>query len=397
MSRVLLRHLLPVLGALAALVATPAAAADELPELPNTPSGKCVDVSKATLADKPWAQRTLLPERVWPLADGAGVLVAVLDSGVRGEGQLAGVVTGSGNDCAGHGTFVASLIAARPAAGTGFAGLAPGATVLSVPANWTNAAAAITTALSMRASVICLSTVVSQDSPELQAAVALAAKQGVPIVTPAFADTGNPAPVSVLQRMSGVITVAGVDPDGQDVVKPPAGAVIDVYAPGKAIVGLGPRGGQLVGTGAGVATGFVAATLALVRQYRPELTPTQLKQRLMVTGYQQNTGTAARTIDPLAAVTAVAGTRAPVAVPVYVSAVPETPGPGGRTSALIVLAVSAGVIAAAASVSVVVPRAARRGWRAASGHRPAPLSPSASDTPRGERSAVPGRRGAGVA
>lgn len=373
------------------LVASPAAAADPLPQLPNTVSGKCVDVSKATVAEKPWAQRMLLPERVWPLATGAGVLVAVLDSGVHADGQLAGVVSGSGDDCAGHGTFVASLVAARPAAGTGFVGLAPGATVVSVPTNWSTAAAGITTALSLRASVICLSTVASQDSPALRAAVEQAAKAGVPIVTPAFGDTGSPAPVSVLQRMSDVITVAGVDPDGTDVTKPPAGAVIDVYAPGKSVVGLGPRGGQLVGAGSGVATGFVAAAVALVRQYRPELTPAQLKRRLRATAYQQNTTTTAGTIDPLAAVTAATGTQAPVAVPQHISVPPEPPGPGGREQALTILALSALVVAAAAGTSAVVRRASRRGWRAATAHRPAPPSPSAPDTAGGERSAAPDR------
>jgi hypothetical protein len=83
MSKVRLRRLLPVLGGLAVLVASPASAVDPLPQLPNTVSGKCVDVSKATVAEKPWAQRMLLPKRVWPLATGAGVLVAVLDSGVH--------------------------------------------------------------------------------------------------------------------------------------------------------------------------------------------------------------------------------------------------------------------------------------------------------------------------
>jgi hypothetical protein len=192
-------------------------------------------------------------------------------------------------------------------------------------------------------------------------------------------------PVSVLQRIAGVITVAGVDASGKDVTKPPAGAVIDVYAPGKSIVGLGPRGGQLVGAGAGVATGFVAATVALVRQYRPELTPAQLKQRLLSTGY------------PLAAVTAATGPRAGIAAPQHITAPVVPAGPGGRGTALTILGLSVAVMVAAAITGAVARRASRRGWCAATAHRPDPPSRSAPGTADDGRSVEPDRPAVGAA
>ena len=79
--------------------------------------------------EEPWAQRRFGAGRLSPVADGAGIVVAVIDSGVDpSHPQLAGHVLpgadfldpgGEGApDCVGHGTAVASLISAAPADGT---------------------------------------------------------------------------------------------------------------------------------------------------------------------------------------------------------------------------------------------------------------------------------------
>jgi membrane-anchored mycosin MYCP len=96
-----------------------------------------------TLRDEPWAQRDLDMAGAWAVSQGHGVTVAVVDSGVDYSPQLAGRVsaidlTGQGpRDCAGHGTAVASLIAASDARARGvpFYGVAPAARILSVKVN----------------------------------------------------------------------------------------------------------------------------------------------------------------------------------------------------------------------------------------------------------------------
>jgi membrane-anchored mycosin MYCP len=91
----------------------------------------------------PWAQTELDWSSVWPQTEGQGVTVAVVDSGVDYNKQLAGKVTavdltGTGfGDCVGHGTIVAGIIAASDleAKGFPFAGVAPEAKILSVKVN----------------------------------------------------------------------------------------------------------------------------------------------------------------------------------------------------------------------------------------------------------------------
>ena len=81
-------------------------------------------------AAAPWAQRELGFASVWKRTRGGGVTVAVVDSGVDANPQfgdrvipgpdlVAGTRPGipPGADCVGHGTAVASIIAAAPVSG----------------------------------------------------------------------------------------------------------------------------------------------------------------------------------------------------------------------------------------------------------------------------------------
>src|SRR5439155_23371698 len=91
----------------------------------------------------PWTIQRLGVSRAWELTKGDGVTVAVIDTGVDASvPQLSGhvlpgtdVVNGGGaanNDCLGHGTFVAGIIAAQPKQGTGVVGVAPGVNILPI-------------------------------------------------------------------------------------------------------------------------------------------------------------------------------------------------------------------------------------------------------------------------
>ncbi|WP_414935915.1 type VII secretion-associated serine protease mycosin [Amycolatopsis sp. cmx-11-51] len=118
---------------------------------------ECVQRSKlggdqVDIKNRPWGQEYLQIEKVHQLMRGAtksvggGVKVAVIDTGVSAHPYFGGRVESGGDyvatpagkapgleDCDGHGTEVAGIIAANPPdASIGFRGVAPDATILSI-------------------------------------------------------------------------------------------------------------------------------------------------------------------------------------------------------------------------------------------------------------------------
>lgn len=119
---------------------------------------ECVQRSKlggdqVDIKNRPWGQEYLQIEKVHQLmrgatkSVGAGIKVAVIDTGVSAHPYFGGRVESGGDyvatpgggkapgleDCDGHGTEVAGIIAANPPdASVGFRGVAPDATILSI-------------------------------------------------------------------------------------------------------------------------------------------------------------------------------------------------------------------------------------------------------------------------
>lgn len=89
------------------------------------------------------AEAMLEYRRAWRFSRGAGQKVAVIDTGVNPHPRLPALEAGgdyvsNGDglvDCDAHGTLVAGIIAAAPAEGDSFAGVAPDATILSIRQN----------------------------------------------------------------------------------------------------------------------------------------------------------------------------------------------------------------------------------------------------------------------
>ncbi len=143
--------LVAVLGGsgLAAAIAPPAIDAAALPadtvgpEQPMRQNVICQTpgvLPDSNFADPPPAWQLLNLDATRPFATGAGITVAVIDTGVNPNPRLpnlrAGgdyVTDGDGlSDCDGHGTLVAGIIGAAPNPADGFVGVAPDATLLSI-------------------------------------------------------------------------------------------------------------------------------------------------------------------------------------------------------------------------------------------------------------------------
>jgi membrane-anchored mycosin MYCP len=254
--------------------------------------------------------------------------VAVLDTGVSAAAPpLAGavrpgqdvVVTGSADsDCAGRGTALAGIVAARPVTGSPFAGLAPEATILPVRVtdrhNQFNArtlADGIAVAATAGAHVILVGTGVPVDTAELRAAVQAAVQRGAVVVAPVNPDGpsgGRPPATWYPAAYDEVIGVGAVGADGASLTADSV-AGCDLLAPGSNSISIAPVGdGHYAVGGTPVAAAHVAGVAALVRAYYPALPPAAVRERLLATA--EALPGRPPVLDAYAAVTATAPTRA---------------------------------------------------------------------------------------
>lgn len=343
------RALLLLVACLVAVPAPAYAAGQTPPDLPSVVTEGCTGPSPVTVEQAPWSQRMLAPETIWPVTRGAGVLVAVLDTGVsasapalRGAVQAKG---GAGTDCYGRGTALAGIVAARPTDGTGFAGMAPAATVLPVrvidsdgKVTADRLAAALRAATSAHARIILVGTGVPSPTPALTSAVRDAVAHDALVV----ASAGSPVlyPAAYPQ----VLTVGAVDATGQATAS--AGRV-DLTAPGAGTYSIAPAGaGHYAVSGAPVAAAYVAGAAALVRAYHPGWTQTEVRARLLSTARST-----ARTLDAYAAVTALVVPGEPTAAPglatLTIPARPATP----RSTVVALLTALAALLVGAVAVA----------------------------------------------
>ncbi len=348
----------------------------------------------------PWWETRLQPRRVWGLTMGRGVVVAVVDSGVdvrqphlRGRviaGATYAPATGSPlADCAAHGTFVAGLIAGKVIPGKKFHGMAPGAKLLSirqfaeqsngqVRGNAAGMAQAIMYAVAHNARVINISATASDSYPGLRDAVAYAVQRDVLVVAAAGNDEadGDAARTTYPAAYPGVLAVASSDQTDHHFNGSHVAPYVDIAAPGEAIVSTGPPGKGLYATlpGTSFATALVSGTAALVRAYHPDLTATEVANRLMATADVPSGGRGgpemgAGIVNPYAAVTAVIPVEEAADVPhppppkTGMPSVPSPPDHSVRDRAL-TIAAAAGLLAImVVLIAAVIPRGRVRKWR----------------------------------
>ncbi|MEV0902536.1 S8 family serine peptidase [Actinoplanes sp. NPDC049802] len=356
-------------------------------------AAQCVGASPVVAA-VPAELKAYAPGRLAGLATGAGVRVAVVDSGVDARHpQLRGrVVAGRDllrdefagrRDCVGHGTGVAGIIAAGADAGTGVQGLAPGVTIVPVrvsehqdldEAAVAAGGSARTFAQGIRwaagpgrAQVINISLVMPRESAAVRSAIADAVAAGV-IVVAAAGNDGPAAGLAYPAAYPGVIGVGAVGADGVRASYSQVGEHVDVVAFGDKVTVASPVAGHTVAQGTSFATPFVTATVALLRERFPRESAAEITRRLLrsvdpAPGGARSDEYGFGLLNPYRALTEEAG---PVvaAVPSVVAVAPAAGGSPEWVRAGWFAAGGFGLAVLAGLVAVVVGRGRRRGWRA---------------------------------
>jgi subtilisin family serine protease len=257
------------------------------------------------LRPQQWAFSAVDFEGAWKLSTGAGIKVAVVDTGVLGTHEdLAGSVVagidlaadaatydpaGTGEvDPAGHGTHVAGIIAAHPNNGVGIAGAAPGVKIMPVrvldasgSGSSSDVAEGLVWAADHGARVINLS-LGGGPSPGMQVAMQYARSKQV--VTFAAAgnsfQSGNQATYPAAYPEA--VAVGAIDSNLHHASFSNTGSYLDLVAPGDLIwssYGQG-RSQYALMSGTSMATPYATATAALVLGEKPSLSANDLVHAL---------------------------------------------------------------------------------------------------------------------
>jgi serine protease AprX len=256
--------------------------------------------------------------KIWQLGlTGANVRIAVLDTGIDAkhpdfEGRIGTVTdfTGEGlGDRNGHGTHVAGIAAGSGAASSGrYRGVAPGATIYSAKVlradgrgMMSDVMAGVDWAVAQKVQVLSIS--LGSDGPcdgtdALSEICDAAVDAGVVTCVaagnegPGNYTVGSPGcarkviTIGACDEVSRVAAFSSCGPTSDGRVKP------DVLLPGVDIVATRAQGtfmGRIVDdlytseSGTSMATPHAAGLCALLLEARPQLTPQEIKQRLMAT------------------------------------------------------------------------------------------------------------------
>jgi subtilisin family serine protease len=302
MTRVTRATIVAVL-AVAMFVLTAAAPPPAVPEDPNDP------VRKAEYWLDGYGIRS-----AWQTTRGAGVRIAVIDTGIaKGPVEFEGAVVG-GTDVSGigsddgrtpigavdrsHGSWVGSLAAARGnGIGGGMIGVAPEADLLSIsvgfgasaPVGFSEQIAdAVVWAVDNGADVINLSlTTNTLDWDESWDEAFLYAFEHDVVVVVAAGNRGSgTTAVGAPATIPGVLTVAGVDPTGAASLEASTqGIVIGVSAPSEELLGVSEDGRLVTWSGTSGAAPIVAGIAALVRAAYPSLDAPNVINRIISTAH----------------------------------------------------------------------------------------------------------------
>jgi thermitase len=238
----------------------------------------------------------------WSLSKGAGVTIAILDSGVDGSHpDLAPLLVPGWNlydnnsntaDVFGHGTKVAGAAAALSNNALGIAAVSWQSKIMplrvSLPdgtAYLSTIANAITYAADHGARIANVSFQSSAGSPTIQnAAQYMKSKGGMVVVS-----AGNTSGVQNFAASDSLIAVSATTSNDARASWSSYGAYVDVAAPGAGIYSTTKGGGYAAVSGTSFAAPVTAGVIALMMSRNPSMTPAQIEAALKSTAVDLGT------------------------------------------------------------------------------------------------------------
>jgi subtilisin family serine protease len=293
----------------------------EVRALAATPSGRtgrgsdlsaAMDVSAATLdqPELPCNMELVRAPHVWESATGAGIRVALLDSGIdetHPDLYVAGGISfvrgvASWNDDSGHGTHCAGIVGARNVSNRSV-GVAPGCDLYAVKVLAGHASGALSSILAgmlwcaqNRMHVISMHVgSPAGENPDglvvYQRAAERCMADGAIVLAAAGNSGDRDAPwVREPARCADIMAVGAVDRSGALAGFSAHGPDslgedrdVEITAPGVAVRSTVPGGGYWNMSGTSMACAHVAGAAALLRQLRPAWTPAQVRECLRAT------------------------------------------------------------------------------------------------------------------
>jgi len=230
-----------------------------------------------------WGHTPLELEQCQAYADGSGVKVAILDTGVdtnhpdlKDRVILSRDFTGSSSgasDVQGHGTHCAGIVAASTD-GNGIIGAAPKASILNGKVLGDNGsgassgiAAGIRWATEQRADIISMSLGGPSQDSATRSAIQQAVASGIIVVCAAGNEGPREGTVGYPGGYDESICVGAVDQNLNAANFSSRGAALDIASPGVSILSTYPGGRYARLSGTSMATPYVAGCLALYLSY----------------------------------------------------------------------------------------------------------------------------------
>ena len=249
-----------------------------------------VSASQAAEGGVDWSSRTYRVPELWSHSQGAGVTVAIIDTGVCPHIALSQALIESRSfhdheDCVGHGTHVAGIIAARSGP---MLGVAPQSKIMSLKvlgSDGTGSNRSVADALRFCADhsvdIACMSLGSAYPDAEVHAALCYAVDMGVTVICAAGNNYGA---VNYPAAYPESIGVSAVDQQGNACIFSSRGAEVSVAAPGYEITSCWLDNGYATLSGTSMAAPFIAGVCAIYisseRMANREPTPADIKRAI---------------------------------------------------------------------------------------------------------------------